>query len=337
MRVALYAAAQALRRHRPGCCFSGHRLITSSVSAAMLPAHRQQQQPGRGMSASTCLFRVPHQAATSAFSRAVQCYAAAAGARSRRAHHAAVRTTTQRQLHTEPQNLQHLCSDADHMSASQLHAPLVMPEVAAPAAAELGMLTHQDQDQQQQHAGQGAASGHQQQQQQRYLEHLQQHVLPTEVLLIGIDPDTNGAIAVVSSQLHWSLTDGSSSNGNSREHVQKTNSSGHGSKKDSSSGSTTEVPQLQAHMGLPAAVSVYDMPVQAVVTQTKTHTGKRRVRRYVGAYVCLPAHVADLSASPSRLAECWRPAACGLCSCCGGERERIDRHSYIRLPVRHML
>jgi hypothetical protein len=161
------------------------------------------------------------------------------------------------------------------------------------------MLSHQaGQTQQTQHA--------QQEHEQQDTQHGQQHAgtalseqqlrsLPQEVLLVGIDPDCSGAIAVVRSPLHWSLTPpgGSTSISSSKRSCTKRAAGGisckDGSSSDvpsssssssngSNSSSTAEVQQLQAFMGLPA-VRVYDMPVETIITKTKTSTGKRRVRR----------------------------------------------------------
>jgi hypothetical protein len=161
---------------------------------------------------------------------------------------------------------------------------------------------------------------------------LQQQQLPQEVLLIGVDPDTSGAIAVVHAPLQWVASSSASSNthtsGTSSSNGSKSrsrsaaaaagtvstvkNSSSNGSRRsrrclsssgdsrtnngssattnssigsivptiNSSSSSAAEAPQLQAYMCLPdAVVRVYDMPVETIVTKSKTRTGKRRVRR----------------------------------------------------------
>lgn len=159
----------------------------------------------------------------------------------------------------------------------------------------------------------------QQQQEQQLLQ--QCYNLPQEVVLIGIDPDTNGAIAVVRSQLAWSTTNsngsgtgtdssakattnGSSSRSRQRQGARSTGEGNNASNCTTSSGSssstststdsintsttngssnsnsTAEVPQLEAYLRLPAAaVAVYDMPVETIVTKSKTSTGKLRVRR----------------------------------------------------------
>lgn len=108
---------------------------------------------------------------------------------------------------------------------------------------------------------------------------------PEEVLLIGVDPDTNGAIAVIHSQLHWTTTAPRSTAAaaaavpSGKRRQRKTNESSNRTS-SSRSNSTEEVPHVQAHTALPAAaVKVYDMPVETIVTKTKTQTGKVRIRR----------------------------------------------------------
>jgi hypothetical protein len=124
--------------------------------------------------------------------------------------------------------------------------------------------------------------------------------LPDQVLLIGIDPDTHGAIAVVRSWLRWSrapaappqeASSSSSSDAGRRRNRRSrsrttgdssTNSSSSSSSSAVSSSSAAQAPQWQAHMCLPAAdVRVYDMPVQTIPLRTKSKTGGQRFRRCV--------------------------------------------------------
>jgi hypothetical protein len=225
-------------------------------------------------------------------------------------------------LCTQVRQLQQLSTEANSSAAglfdTQLQASVFLQEVPA-AADNLSAELQQDYEQHAQNQQQQDHLQHHQQQplrheadlvlsdqQQQHLQYLRQYTLPSEVLLVGVDPDTNGAIAVVRSNLHWSLTDPSRAadgSSNSKSSVQKSSrgrngtsktagskdsgstvsssssTNSNGSNNSSSSNSTAEVLQLQAHMGLPTAVHVYDMPVETIVTKIKTNTGQHRVRR----------------------------------------------------------
>jgi hypothetical protein len=223
-------------------------------------------------------------------------------------------------LYAQVRQLQQLSTEAKTSATGlfdpQLHTSVFMQEVPEiPAAADNPSAAQPQDCEQHAQTEQQDHLQHQQQQpwhdnglilsdqQQQHLQYLRQHTLPSEALLVGVDPDTNGAIAVVRSKLHWSLTVPSraaDSSSNSNDNVQVSSRGRNGTSKtagskgsgstvsnsttssngsNNSSNSTAEVLQLQAHMGLPAAVSVYDMPVETIVTQSKTSTGKRRVRR----------------------------------------------------------
>jgi hypothetical protein len=213
----------------------------------------------------------------------------------------------------------HLCTVlAAEAGAAELAntAGLHLPDAAAMQPDPTAAAAEPDHDKQQQSHPQPQQL---QQQQALSMQEVHQLGLPQEVVLLGIDPDCNGAIAVVQSHLQWFTSPaGNSSSRTSRgsrcthgdnaacsstttskvrsrkaarstdgSSVSNSSANGHGSTSDSSSSSngdssssTSLGPQLQAFVTLPAAsVRVFDMPVETIITKSKTSTGKARVRR----------------------------------------------------------